>query len=176
MKVIKSLVIKDFENETAKCLAVSFFIYNFAAMKRVMLLIMAAGLVLTGWAQTEKKEGPFRAYIYNKEYEVYMRLNLYEQDVTIPGQELYGQLPGYLGKLHNSFCWVITSCRLLSDKKAELQLINDFGSEDLTATLVQTSDSTYTLRQGAGSTIKVPLKGKWQKLPKTLNFKKEGKR
>jgi len=145
-------------------------------MKRVFLLIITVCMVLSVCAQTEKKEGPFRAYIYNKEYEVYLRLNLYDQDVTIPGQELYGQLPGYLGKLHNSFCWVITSCRLLSDTEAELQLINDFGSEDLTAVLTVKNDSTYTLRQGAGSTIKVPLKGKWQKLPKTLEFKRKGKR
>ena len=162
-------------------MAVSFFIRNFGGMKRIVAIWMMAAMALTGWAQgaqmekTEKTAGPFRAYIYNKEYEVYMRLNLYEQDVRVPGQELYGELPGYLGKLHNSFCWVITSCRLLGDRKAELQLINDFGSEDLTATLEQTGDSLYTLRQGAGSTIKVPFRGKWQKLPKTLVFKREGK-
>ena len=145
-------------------------------MKRICVIWIAACLALSGWSQTEKKDGPFRAYIYNKEYEVYLRLNLYDQDVTIPGQELYGQLPGFLGKLHNSFCWVITSCRLLSDTEAELQLINDFGSEDLTATLKQTNDSTYVLKQGVGNTIKVPFKGKWQKLPKTLEFKRKGKR
>ena len=38
------------------------------------------------FAQEERK--PFRAYIYNDEYEVYLRINLYDQDVTIPGQDL----------------------------------------------------------------------------------------
>jgi hypothetical protein len=82
-------------------------------------------------------------------------------------------LPGYLGKLHNSFCWVITSCDIKSEKRAELQLINDFGSEDLNATLTRENDSIYVLKQGAGSTIKVPNNGKWQKLPKTLEFKRD---
>lgn len=125
------------------------------------------------FAQEERK--PFRAYIYNDEYEVYLRINLYDQDVTIPGQDLYGELPGYLGKKNNSFCWVITSCKIKSENEAEMQLINDFGSEDLTATLIRKNDSTYILRQDEGSTLKVPRKGKWAKLPKTLEFKRNVK-
>lgn len=130
------------------------------------LAMMAANL----WAQNGKQ--PFKGYLYNNDYEVYLRINLYEQDITIIGQELYGKLPGYLGKKRNSFCWVITSCKIISEKEAELQFINDFGSEDLTATLTQKNDSVYILRQGAGSTIKVPRNGKWQKLPKTLELKR----
>lgn len=123
------------------------------------------------WAQ--KQGDSFRAYLFNNTYNVYLRINFYDQDVTVPGQELYGKLPGYLGKLHNSFCWVITSCDVKDEKKADLQLINDFGSEDLNATLTRENDSIYVLKQGAGSTIKVPNNGKWQKLPKTLEFKRK---
>jgi len=117
-----------------------------------------------------KPNDSFRAYIINNEYEVYMRINLYDQDIQIPGQELYGQLPGFLGKRYNSFCWVITSCKIKNEKEAELQMINDFGSEDLEATLTRENDTLYVLRQGAGSTLKVPHKGKWRKLPKTIQF------
>ena len=137
-------------------------------------IIFSALLMLqstTIWAQ--KQGDSFRAYLYNNMYNVYLRINFYEQDVTVPGQELYGKLPGYLGKLHNSFCWVITSCEIKDEKKAELQLINDFGSEDLSATLSRENDSIYVLKQGSGNTIKVPNNGKWQKLPKTLEFKRE---
>lgn len=132
-----------------------------------LLLMLSTSI----WAQ--KQGDSFRAYLYNNTYNVYLRINFYNQDVTVPGQELYGQLPGYLGKLHNSFCWVITSCDIKSETKAELQLINDFGSEDLSATLTRENDSIYVLKQGAGSTIKVPSNGKWQKLPKILEFKRE---
>ena len=111
----------------------------------------------------------FHTYLYNKEYKVYLRINFNEQDITIPGQELLGPLPGYLGKEATSFCWPIVSVET-KGKKAELQMVNDFGSEDLEATLTQKNDSVYILKQGKGSTIKVPNDGKWQKLPNVLPF------
>ena len=139
-------------------------------MRNFLLFILLLTAVWKGYAQQDNTA--FRAYLYNNEYDVYLRINFYDQDVTIPGQELYGELPGYLGKKNNSFCWVITSCKVESEKKATLQLINDFGSEDLTATLTRKNDSIYVLRQGNGNPIKVPSKGKWQKLPKTIELKR----
>lgn len=139
-------------------------------MRNFLLFILLSTAVWKGYAQQDNTA--FRAYLYNNEYDVYLRINFYDQDVTIPGQDLYGELPGYLGKKNNSFCWVITSCKVESEKKAQLQLINDFGSEDLTATLTRKNDSIYVLRQGDGNPIKVPSKGKWQKLPKTIELKR----
>ena len=137
-------------------------------------ILLAACLAMLATAIQAQKN--FRAYLYNNEYNVYLRINFYDQDISVPGQDLYGKLPGYLGKKYNSFCWVITDCEEKDEQHAEMQLINDFGSEDLTATLTWLNDSTYELKQGAGSTIKVPNKGKWQKLPKTLILKKDPKR
>ena len=137
------------------------------------IILVACLVMLTTGIQAQKN---FRAYLYNNEYNVYLRINFYDQDIIVPGQDLYGKLPGYLGKKYNSFCWVITDCEVKDEQHAEMQLINDFGSEDLTATLTWLNDSTYELKQGAGSTIKVPKKGKWQKLPKTLILKKDPKR
>ena len=150
-------------------------------MKKIIAILMLFHLSLAlSVAQTDQKATPsdskdkaFRAYLYNKEYSVYLRINLYDQDVEVPGQPIYGKLPGYLGKEHNSFCWVITSCKVKNEERAELQLINDFGSEDLTATLTRVNDSLYVLRQESGSTIKVPKNGKWQKLPKRFVLKRK---
>ncbi len=130
----------------------------------VLLMLCSVGLL------AQQKDDTFRAYLYNNDYEVFLHINLYNQNIEVPQHELYGPVPGYLGKLHNSFCWVITSCQVKDDKKAELQLINDFGSEDLTASLERRSDSIYILKQVSGSTMKVPHKGKWRKLPKTLEL------
>lgn len=138
-------------------------------MKKIFLFIIVFHISLSVSAQNAAK--PFRAYIYNNEYEVFMRLDLYGESITVPGQELYGELPGYLGKKHNSFCWVITSSKI-EGKTAELQMINDYGSEDLTATLTAENDSLYVLKQVEGSTLKVPKEGKWQKLPSKLVFKR----
>lgn len=142
-------------------------------MKRTLFIALYGLVAIGGWAQ--KEDSAFRAYLYNNEYNVYLRINFYDQDITIPGQELYGQLPGYLGKQHNAFCWVITSCEVKDERHATMQLINDFGSEDLTASLKRENDSVYVMKQETGSTIKVPNKGKWMKLPKTLEFKRKTK-
>ena len=143
-------------------------------MKRLLFILITCQLSLTT-ALAQGKEGPFHAYLYNNEYEVFLNINLYDEDIEVPGQELYGQLPGYLGKKRNSFCWVITAAKVKDDKMATLSLINDYGSEDLTATLTLQNDSTYILKQEKGSTLKVPKNSKWQKLPKTLEFKRRPK-
>ena len=122
--------------------------------------------------KAQSNNEPFRAYLSNNEYDVFLRINFYEQDVNVPGQDLFGQVPGYLGKKNNSFAWLITSAKI-NGNKAKLQLINDYGSEDLTATLPRKNDSIYVLKQESGSTLKVPNKGKWLKLPKTLEFKRK---
>ena len=49
-------------------------------------------------------------------------------------------------------------------------MINDYGSEDFTATLSQKNDSVYVFQYNDGSTFKMPYNGKWQKLPKKLEF------
>ena len=135
-------------------------------------LIIAAILVLTAIsasAQQEKK--PFRAYLYNSEYDVFLRIDFYDESITVPGQDLYGSLPGYLGKTHNTFCWLITTAKV-KGHTAQIALINDYGSEDLTATLTVKNDSLYELKQVEGSVLRVPKNGKWQKLPKTLTLKR----
>lgn len=141
-------------------------------MRNTLIILFT---LLSALSYAQKDDTTFRAYLYNKTYDIFLRINLYEQDITIPGQELYGPLPGYLGKHNNSFCWVITSADIKSEKEAELSLINDYGSDDLMATLTYKNDSVYILQQRHGSTLKVPKNGKWQKLPKVLELKKRKK-
>ena len=44
---------------------------------------------------------------------------------------------------------------------------------DLNATLTQLTDSTYQLHQDDGSTLRIVVNSKWQKLPKSLVFKRK---
>ena len=138
-------------------------------MKKLIVLALVCLTNLTLKAQNVSE--PFRAYLFNKEYDVFLKIDFYKQNITVPGQDLYGELPGYLSKRNNSFCWLITSVEL-EGKTAQLAMINDYGSEDLIATLTLKDDSIYVLRQEEGSTLKVPKNGKWQKLPKTLELKR----
>ena len=122
--------------------------------------------------RAQSNNGPFRAYLYNNEFDVYMRINFYDQNISVPGQDLFGQVPGFLSKKNYTFAWLITSAEIKGDK-AQLSLINDYGSEDLTATLTRKNDSIYVLKQVDGSSLKVPAKGgKWQKLPKSIELKR----
>lgn len=139
-------------------------------MKKIIATFILTLILSPVFAQESKK--PFRAYLINKEYSVYLRIDFYQESISVPGQELYGKLPGYLSKQHNSFCWLITSAEV-EGNKATLQMINDYGSEDLTATLTAESDSVYVLKQIEGSTLKIPNNGKWQKLPKTLELRRQ---
>lgn len=139
-------------------------------MKKIIATFILTLMLSPVFAQESKK--PFRAYLINKEYSVYLRIDFYQESISVPGQDLYGKLPGYLSKQHNSFCWLITSAEV-EGNKATLQIINDYGSEDLTATLTAESDSVYVLKQIEGSTLKIPNNGKWQKLPKTLELRRQ---
>ena len=39
----------------------------------------------------------WKGELVNDEYQVFIRMNLYAQDISVPGQEIYGELPGYFG-------------------------------------------------------------------------------
>ena len=92
--------------------------------------------------------------------------------MDIPEHELLGPLPGYLAKQRNGFYWLINSAEVKGNK-ANVEFVNDYGSEDLSATLRMPNDSTLVLEQGRGSSIKVPKNGKWFKLPSKITFKRK---
>ena len=136
--------------------------------KRKILSTILLGMGLAAYSQD-----PFKCMLTNSDYDVFMQLNLYEENIKIPGQEILGETYGYLKKTTDSRVWVITDVEIAKDgKSANIEMINDYGSEDLTATIALQDDNTYVLKQVTGSTIKVAGKGKWIKLPKTLTFQK----
>lgn len=140
-------------------------------MKKLLMILFVFPLSFLP-ASAQNECDPFRAYLINKDYDLFLRIDFCEESISVPGQELYGNLPGYLGRKHNSFCWVITSA-VIKEKKAHLTMINDFGSEDFTATLTLQNDSVYIFQHVEGSTFKMPMNGKWQKMPKKLEFKRK---
>lgn len=113
----------------------------------------------------------FHTYIYNDEFKVYMDINLYENNVIVPNQELFGEIPGYFGAKRDQRKWLITSAKIDGKNSATLEIVNDYGSEDLTATLTfNPEDGSYVLRQKSGSRIKIVVNRKWVKIPTELKF------
>ncbi|WP_315349578.1 hypothetical protein [Hoylesella saccharolytica] len=141
-------------------------------MIRTMLTGIFFLCATTVFSQEHK---PFKGYLYNAEYQVYLQINFYEKDIKPAGQELFGELPGYLGSKRDARQWLITDAKINKDHTADLSIVNDYGSEDLVAKLVVENDSTYNLKQINGSALKIVVNNKWVKLPRTLQLKRKAK-
>lgn len=139
-------------------------------MKKFLSSILLLFTALCLQAQTNDK--PFKGYLYNSEYQVYIKMDFYDNNIVVPGQEVYGKLPGYFGARRDTRLWLITDAKIeKSGKVADLSVINDFGSEDFTATLSLNPDGTYTLEQLKGSRLKIVVNRKWVKIPNKLILK-----
>lgn len=135
-------------------------------MKRFLMLLLAMASILVGAAQNVNSNQVFHTYIYNDEYKVYMDVNLYEANISVPGQDVFGTVSGFFGALRDSRKWLVTDAKIVGKNKAELEIINDYGSEDLTATLTYNpKDNTYVLKQTGGSRLKIVVNRKWLKIP-----------
>lgn len=135
-------------------------------MRRFLMLLFTMVSILVGAAQNVNSSRIFHTYIYNDEYKVYMDVNLYEADISVPGQDVFGTVPGFFGAMRDSRKWLVTDAKIVGKNKAELEIINDYGSEDLTATLTYNpKDNTYVLKQTGGSRLKIVANRKWLKIP-----------
>lgn len=140
-------------------------------MKRLYICLIMA--TVFGTAKAQQTGTKYNGVFYNEEYQVYIHLNVTEKNIEVPDHEIFGPLPGYLEKKGNPFFWMITDAETGNKGKyVKLDLINDYGSEDLVANLRQKNDSLFLLEQKEGSILKVASKGKWVKIPKTLELKK----
>ena len=128
----------------------------------VMSLVSAAAVAQQG--------RPFDTTIRNEEYKIYIRLNLYDKNITVPGQDVLGEVDGYFGSTQSSTKWIVVASRLIDGRTAEIEVTNDYGSEDFTAVLKVEKDGTYSYKKKDGSTLKFAVRGKWQKIPGNLEL------
>lgn len=117
----------------------------------------------------------FEGYYLNDEHQVFIRISLYDKNMKIPGQEFLGDVSGYIGSKKDNRLWFIMDSKITSSSTAQLSIINDYGSEDLEASLTFANDSVCTLKQLAGSQIKFAVNNKWVKVPKMLVLKRKKK-
>ena len=139
-------------------------------MKRRFLITLLCLISIVCMAQNDSTL--FKGKLTNKELNVYMSIDFYHKNLKVPGQEVFGEMPGYFGDRQDSRKWLITDADV-DGKIAHLSIINDYGSEDLVADLVLLSNGTYELQQKEGSSIKIARNRKWVKIPKNLVFIKE---
>lgn len=120
----------------------------------------------------QQEDNTFKGHIRNKEYNIYITMNFSDKNVLVPGQEMLGEVCGYIGSDRSKHVWFITSAEVTDSKTARIEVINNYGSEDFTAKLSINRDGTYTLKHTGGSTLKFPVGGKWQKLPGNVVFER----
>nr|WP_313979901.1 hypothetical protein [uncultured Prevotella sp.] len=124
---------------------------------------------------TQSNDSIFKAHLVNDEFQVWMVIDFYHNNITVPRQEIFGEVPGYFGAVRDTRKWIISDA-VIKGKKALLTIINDYGSEDLKAELKRNSDGTYTLTRLSGSTMKIVVDNKWVKIPKDITFYVKQKR
>lgn len=120
-------------------------------------------------AQTDST---FNVTLRNDEYKIYITMNLYDKNVDVPGQAVLGKVDGFIGLKQSSSKWIIVSSKIKNKHEAEIEVINDYGSEDFTAVIKRNADGTYSYSKKGGSTLKFAVRGKWQKIPGSLEFVK----
>ncbi|MCD8290214.1 MAG: hypothetical protein LUC91_01780 [Prevotella sp.] len=136
-------------------------------MKKYLLILVFSIISLHIAAQEQK---PFNVEISNDEYKIYIKMNLYDKNIIAPDNEALGKLDGFWGSMQSTSKWFITSSRIINKKTAEIEVINDYGSEDFTAVIKLNDDGTYNYQKKNGSTLKFAVNGKWQKIPNSLIF------
>ena len=135
------------------------------------LIILALITIYPILAHSQSLKG----YYYNEQYQVYLYLNADSSSIKVPGQDIYGDLPGYFGSKRDSRLWLIVECERVNAHKAEIEVINDYGSEDFTATVTESADGELTFKHLEGSTFKIVVNSKYVKLPKEMKFVRKDK-
>ena len=132
---------------------------------------LLAVLCLTAMAYAQR---PFEGLYTNNELSISCQLNLYEDDIPVPGLELdscYGYIRGSINGL-----WVILKVNELDESKALVRAVSERGGDAQDLELTLTDEGDIALRQKGDTNIKGVSKSKYVKLPKTLMLMKMGRK
>lgn len=140
-----------------------------------LALVVAIFSMLGGFSDKAlaQADSTFCGKFCNDEYQIYIVLDIDSQSVEVPGQEFLGTMAGYLGAKRDSRLWFFTSAERDNMRKATVYITNDYGSEDLKATLTALPGGVVVLKQVSGSRIKIVVNHKWQKLPAEIEFRRQ---
>lgn len=97
-------------------------------------------------------DGPFKGRFFCKETGINLYLNLYEDNLTVPGFSFLGPMGGYMnGQIYGT--WMLVSHEI-KDKTALLRFSNDIGSDSQDIEFTQVSDSLFTYHATGGNAIR----------------------
>ena len=64
-------------------------------MKKKLFTLLFLVLSTTCFAQIDSTI--FKGTLTNKEYNVYLKIDFYDQNIKVPGQEIFGDMAGFFG-------------------------------------------------------------------------------
>ena len=106
---------------------------------------------------------------YNQEYKIFLKIDLVNKNIVVDDQTVFGEMDGYIGSDQCNHIWAIVSSEIHNDK-AELEVVNNYGSEDFHATLTKDKDNNLVFKHTGGSVLIFPVNRKWQKIPTKIVF------
>ncbi len=117
-------------------------------------------------------QGPWKMNLTCEAEKIVLKMDLYEESITVPRMEMFGPMNGYLGG--NIYgVWSITSFDIKNDREVTLRVSNDLGSETQRIELTQQTDSTWLLRFAGRNVVKRSDGKKLIKIPAELLMKKD---
>lgn len=127
--------------------------------------------LVSAWSDTVGAKRPFEGRFYCSETGVNIYLNLYEENMEVPGFEFLGKMAGYMcGDIYGT--WMLISHEV-KGKKALLRFSNDIGSDSQNIEFTQVSDSVYTYHAVGGNEIRKASGRKLVKVTGDMNFKRK---
>lgn len=116
--------------------------------------------------------GPWKMELTCPNEKINLNIDLYDESIEVPGMEMFGPMNGYLnGDIYG--VWYVTGFDIKDDRNVTIKVANDLGSENQKISLIQTSDSTWTLKFEGQQVVKRAVGKKLVKIPRELVMKKK---
>ena len=117
-------------------------------------------------------QGPWKMTLTCPEEKINLVMNLYKEDIEVPGMEMFGPMNGYLGG--NIYgVWSITSFKIENDRNVSLRVSNDLGSETQAIQITQQNDSVWKMEFTGHNVVKRVNGKKLVKIPSVFLMKKK---
>ncbi len=130
--------------------------------------ILISFLLSVLFAFSVHAQRPFEGHFFSKELGVNMYLNLYEENISVPGFSFLGKMHGYMRDgIYGT--WMITKCSIKGNK-AKIRFSNDIGSDSQDVEFTQLSDSTYHYHAMGGNAVKRAVGRKLVKVTDEMTF------
>lgn len=121
-------------------------------------------LTLSAVVSAQTLDQPFKGHFVNRENNVHLHIDLYEESLIAPGYSFLGSVPGYInGTVYGT--WLMVSHKVKNNRQATLRFTNDIGSDAQNIEIEILNDSTLFYRATGPAVIKKVVNRKLVKIP-----------